>query len=140
MIVQPPVLIELNWSHDESRSKIFESVRDAIKLSILAAERGSFAYLATGASLGAWKESESRDLFEEGDVEPSELWQRELDPPGPNGGKTVGEDLVRGSPSQGGPREAPRQIAVTGVADLCYWNEYLLKVVRVAGSAEMREW
>jgi hypothetical protein len=37
-VTDPPILIEVKWSYNETRSKIFESLWDAIKIALLCAE------------------------------------------------------------------------------------------------------
>jgi hypothetical protein len=140
VVAEPSILIELKWSYDEKRSKIFESVWDAIKLSILAVERECLAYVATGASRSAWSNCESADLFSEATVDPCELWSRALAPPGPNGGVTVGEDLILGSPSGGHPNTSPKRLAISPIDQISYRGDYELRLIRVAGDGPMQPW
>lgn len=140
VVMDPPILIELKWSYEEKRSKIFESVWDAIKLSILAVDRESLAYIATGASLAAWDSCESADLFEAGLIDPQEIWERPLIPSGPNSGTSIGQDLVLGSPSGGRPKACAKQLAITPVARVAYRDDYELRVARVVGDGPMTTW
>jgi hypothetical protein len=90
-------LAELKWTTDPSRDKIFEAAWDLIKLAIAGREPGIDACcLITGASKDAWSKTECADIFEGATIEIDELWRRHLYAPGPNGGKTVGEDLEIG--------------------------------------------
>jgi hypothetical protein len=140
VIIDPAILIELKWSYEEKRSKIFESVWDAIKLSILGIDRESLTYIATGASLTAWDSCESADLFEAGLIDPQEIWKRPLIPSGPNSGTSVGQDLMLGSPSGGRPKACARQLAITPVARVAYRDDYELRVARVIGNGPMTTW
>lgn len=136
----PPILMELKWSYDEQRSKIFESVWDAVKLSLLAGDTGKHGYIATGASHTAWASCESADLFETGVIDPQEIWGRPLDPAGPNYGRTVGEDVILGSKSRGRPLKSPGQLEMTAVVRLPYRDDYELRVARVAGAGPLTDW
>jgi hypothetical protein len=90
-------LAELKWSTDPRRDKIFEAAWDLVKLAIAGREPGIEACcLVTGASRHAWEKTECADIFEGATIEVEELWRRPLYAPGPNGGKTVGEDLEIG--------------------------------------------
>lgn len=140
VVSDPPILLELKWSYDESRSKIFEGVWDAIKLALLAGANQHWAYLATGASYVAWGESECADLFEKEFVRPRELWDRPLIPPGPNNGTTVGEDLVRGSPSSSRPLAAPERLWIRPIDRIGVRGGYEVRVVRVAADGPIRPW
>lgn len=140
VITEPPIFIELKWSYDEKRSKIFESVWDAIKLSLLAVYTGSLAYIATGASTAAWKTCESADLFEEGHIDPQEIWKRALVPSGPNSGATIGEDLIFGSRSRGRPHTSAAFLAIAPIARLPYPDDYELRIARIEGSGPMTRW
>jgi hypothetical protein len=95
---EPPIgLIECKLSHDGRRDKIYEGVWDAIKLALaIEALPAASGYLVTGAPQDAWATSETADLFEEGSLGTVSLLARPLTPHGPNGGATVGEDLLAG--------------------------------------------
>jgi hypothetical protein len=87
---------EVKWSYT-TRTKIFEAVWDAVKLCLGAAEHGAArCWLVTGAPNAQWRAAECRELFGAGTVSFESLWNQVLDPTGPNGGKTVGEDLLAG--------------------------------------------
>lgn len=139
-VSEPPVLLELKWSYDEQRSKIFESLWDAIKLALLAIEHQRFGYVATGASKAAWKASECADLFEEGSIRPREMWDRPLSPPGPNNGATVGEDLIRGSPTGSRPLAAPELLSMTRLDWLDVRGGYQLRAIRIATEGPIKAW
>jgi len=89
-------LIECKWSADGRRDKIFEGAWDAVKLSLATREPGVRGWLVTGAPASSWAKSETADLFATGTISSRELWARALQSPGPNGGRTVGEDCELG--------------------------------------------
>jgi hypothetical protein len=131
VVDRPPLLIELKWSY-ATRDKIFESAWDAVKLAMVGPPHGfGCLYLATGAAPSAWHRTEVRDLFEAGAISPHEMWARRLDPPGPNGGITVAEDLVFGARGNR-PLAMPEHIDLVPVADLSA-SDYRLRVVRLSG-------
>src|SRR4051812_15104938 len=89
-------LVETKWSYT-SRPKIFEGAWDAVKLCLAqAAHSIKRTWLVTGAPAQQWREAECVDLFETGSISVADMWARALVPPGPNGGATVGEDLITG--------------------------------------------
>lgn len=89
-------LAEVKWSYT-GRSKIFEAVWDAVKLCLAAREHGATrCWLITGAPNSQWASAECRELFDSGVLSFQDLWKRPLVPAGPNGGATVGEDLLAG--------------------------------------------
>jgi hypothetical protein len=110
-------LAETKWSY-LSRSKVFEGAWDAVKLCLAedqhAVRRG---WLVTGAPDEHWRDDECADLFGEGVVSVRDVWERKLTSPGPNGGATVGADLVEGGRGNRFTR-APEQIRVEPVAAL----------------------
>jgi len=140
VVEQPKLLMELKWSF-EAPGKVFESVWDAIKLSILGPAFGfDHLYIATGATVGEWGITESADLFETGTVDPLEMWSRDLEPRrGPNYGSTVGEDLVIGARGNQ-PIEGPREIEVQRLGSFPVIAGYELVLVSVAGNSELRTW
>jgi hypothetical protein len=92
----PVAVSELKWSTGP-RDKIFEAAWDAVKLALLAEQHGvGNAWLVTGASAAAWGQTECADLFGDVEVDVHELWDRPLSALGPNGGRTVGDDLEIG--------------------------------------------
>ena len=139
-VPRPPLLVELKWSYNERRSKIFESVWDAIKLVLLASEYGCTGYVATGASTDAWSRSESRDLFYVALADPRALWALPLVPRGPNGGHSVGEDLILGSPSHSRPVNAPRRMTLTPLAPIAVRGGYEVRTARVACDGPLHPW
>jgi hypothetical protein len=87
---------EVKWAYT-TRSKIFEAVWDAVKLCLAADVHGaSRCWLITGAPNHQWAATETRQLFIDGTANFRELWTKPLVPPGSNGGKTIGEDLLAG--------------------------------------------
>jgi len=107
-------LAEVKWSYTR-RSKIFEAVWDAVKLCLAAREhRAARCWLITGAPDSQWASAECRELFESGVLSFHDLWKHPLVPAGPNGGVTVGEDLLAGGR---GNRfiSAPSAFAITRV-------------------------
>ena len=89
-------LAEIKWSYT-TRSKIFEAVWDAVKLCVAARSYGTRrSWLITGAPNQQWGTAEARQLFADGTISFRELWEEPLVPPGPNGGKTCGEDALAG--------------------------------------------
>ncbi|HEX8102137.1 MAG TPA: hypothetical protein VF533_05975 [Solirubrobacteraceae bacterium] len=89
-------LAEVKWSYT-SRSKIHESVWDAVKLCLAADEhRTSRSWLVTGAPRDQWATAEAAELFASGTADFLSLWTQPLVPPGPNGGGTSGADLLAG--------------------------------------------
>jgi hypothetical protein len=149
-VVDPPMLLELKWSYDETRSKIFESLWDAVKLALLCGEppaqlhphfKGTPAgYVVTSASTAAWRACECAELFEDGRVDPREMWSRPLVPPGPNGGGTIGEDLILGSPSSSRPLAAPARLLVRGVTAISIGDGYELRTARVSAQGPVTRW
>ena len=108
-------LAEVKWSYTP-RSKIFEAVWDAVKLCLAADGYGvSRCWLITGAPSTQWANTEALALFTGGTVGFRELWTEPLIPPGPNGGKTSGEDLLAGGRGNRFTR-APGAFSVQSVA------------------------
>jgi hypothetical protein len=106
---------EVKWSFP-ARSKIFEAVWDAVKLCLAAAEHGaSRCWLITGAPDAQWSVAESRALFATGTVSFDRLWNEALVPAGPNGGETVGADLLAGGRGNRFTR-APRAFVVEEIS------------------------
>lgn len=107
---------EVKWSYTK-RTKIFEAIWDGVKLCLAAAEYGAArCWLITGAPNSQWRSAECRELFLAGTVPFETLWNQELDPPGPNGGKSVGADLLAGGRGNRFTR-APRRFAIEAVAE-----------------------
>jgi hypothetical protein len=74
------------------------------------------AFLVTGAPDESWKASETDDLFDDSTIDTRELWTRPLNPPGLNGGDTVGSDCEAGG--RGNIfTQAPEQLVITRVAE-----------------------
>ena len=136
----PLLFMELKWSYDLP-GKIFESVWDAIKLSILGPSQGrEDLYLATGASEEEWANGNCTDLFVGGSHDPLEMWQRPLVPKrGPNYGHTVGEDLVIGGYGNQ-PTQGPKAIMVRFLDEFNVADGFLLKLVAVDGTTDLRDW
>lgn len=95
----PAWLAELKWSYSRP-DKIFEAAWDAVKLALARhqyAHTVTRCWLITGASDEMWADTETGDLFAEGEIDVAELWVRPLTPRrSPNSGNTVGEDLEIG--------------------------------------------
>ena len=140
VLSEPKALVELKWSYLDP-DKIFEGVWDAIKLALVGARHGYDAlYIATGASLAAWANSESADLFATGEIETAEIWSRPLQPPrAPNRGKTVGEDLVIGGRGNQ-PLRAPATIAVRHISSTLVSACYELRVARLISAGALVAW
>jgi hypothetical protein len=115
IVAQPRALIELKWAY-QSPGKVFESLWDAIKLTLLGTTYSYRAlYVGTGASRDEWAASESAALFVPGEIDPREFWARPLLPPrGPNYGRTIGEDLIIGARGNR-PLRVHRRIAIRPV-------------------------
>ena len=92
---EPVGLVEVKWSVDISRDKIYEAAWDAIKL-VLADAPKAKRWLITGAPDVSWEKTETPDLFDDGTIGTVELWSRKLLAKGPNGGTTVGGDCQAG--------------------------------------------
>jgi hypothetical protein len=136
VVDSPPLLMELKWSY-AMRDKVFESAWDAVKLAIVGPRNGvDCLYVATGASESAWKQTEVADLFGEGAFSPHEMWGRALDPHGPNGGDTVGKDLVWGARGNC-PIAMPRTLSTAPVLGAAA-SDYRIRVVRVAAVDDFR--
>jgi hypothetical protein len=130
VLARPRLLMELKWSYNP-RDKIFESVWDAVKLSLLGPAGGyRDLYIACGAANTAWEQTETRDLFRSGSVRPRDLWARELAPPGPNGGRTVGDDLVAGARGNR-PLAMHESLTLTLIAEAGF-RDCALRIVRVS--------
>lgn len=113
----PSLLAEVKWSY-VSRPKIFEAVWDAVKLCLAESELGvSRCYLITGAPDDQWIEAESKELFESGTLSFMDLWNQSLRPPGPNGGQTVGEDLLFGGRGNRFTK-APKEVLVEEICEV----------------------
>lgn len=112
---------ELKWSYG-TPDKIFEAAWDAVKLALAAhqyAKTVTRCWLVTGAPPQSWAKTCCADLFENGEIDVQELWQRPLVPRrGPNNGATVGEDLEIGGGANMFIR-APR-LRVSRVADIAF--------------------
>jgi hypothetical protein len=110
-------LIECKWSTDTSRDKIYEGAWDAVKLALATASTPTAdGFLVTGAPRDSWQHTETADLFNTGTVSTPELWARPLQPPGPNGGETVGADCEAGG--RGNMfTHAPEQLVINLIAD-----------------------
>lgn len=136
----PKVMMELKWSY-ALPGKVFESVWDAIKLALLGPVHGfENLYVATGASRLEWDASESADLFETGDRNPTEMWERNLAPPrGPNNGATVGEDLVIGARGNQ-PTSGPKLFRVLALGAFEVAQDFELRLARVEGVTRLRDW
>jgi len=136
----PKLLMELKWSY-AGPGKVFESVWDAIKLSILGPAFGfDHLYIAAGAAGEVWGLTESANLFETGTIDPLEMWDRELEPRrGPNYGASVGEDLVIGSRGNQ-PIEGPREIELRRLESFPVAGDYELRLVSIGGNSRLRTW
>lgn len=89
-------LAEVKWSYT-TRSKIYEAAWDAVKLCLAAAEHHvARCWLITGAPAAQWAATETRELFVAGPASFETVWSQPLVPPGPNGGTTVGADVLAG--------------------------------------------
>lgn len=138
VVERPPLLIELKWSY-ATRDKIFESAWDAVKLAMVGPMHGfGCLYFATGAAPNAWHQTEVSDLFEPGAISPHEMWGRRLDSPGPNGGATVGQDLIIGARGNR-PLGMPEHLDLVPVADLPV-SDYRLQVIRLAGRGRLLDY
>jgi hypothetical protein len=93
--MEPIGLIEVKWSVDIGRDKIYEAAWDAIKL-VLAKTPTAQRWMITGAPDISWAKTETPDLFTDGIADTRELWHRDLYKRGRNGGMTVGDDCEAG--------------------------------------------
>lgn len=132
IVARPRALIELKWSYDIP-GKIFESVWDAIKLCLLGPRHGyESVYVVTGASRASWAASESADLFERGEIDPSEMWARPLVPRrGPNMGATIGKDVEIGG-NGNRPLRVPARIATRPIGTFEIAHDYVLRGIAIA--------
>jgi len=131
-------LVECKLSRDRTRDKIFEGAWDAIKLALATRSSPSAtAYLVTGATGAVWTESETGDLFVTGEVETRELWHRRLDPPGPNGGHTVGADCEAGG--RGNMfTHAPERLQIRLIADVAVpGTDLMIKACRLCADGNL---
>lgn len=140
IVDEPPLLMELKWSY-QLPGKVFESVWDAIKLTLLGNVFGTdHVYLVVGASNVEWTHTESAEAFTTGTFDPLELWNRPLNSlRGPNGGATVGEDLVIGGHGNQ-PIEGPRTITVHQLAAFEIASDFELRVLSLTGSTSRQPW
>ena len=136
----PRALLELKWAYG-SPAKIFESVWDATKLALLAAEHGDDAlYVVCGAPVTEWTASESAELFTAGEINALALWRRVLVPPrGPNYGTTIGEDLVIGARGNR-PRRAHARLAIRTVGSFHVAGDHELRAIGVTGVGPLVAW
>jgi hypothetical protein len=74
------------------------------------------------------------------EMDPREVWSRALVPPGPNGGRTVGEDLILGSSSNSQPLAAPERLSVRRVTTAAVGDEYEVRAVRVVAVGPLARW
>ena len=140
VLSEPKALVELKWSCLDP-DKIFEGVWDAIKLALVGPQhRYDALYIAIGASLAAWANSESADLFATGEIKTTAIWSRPLQPPrAPNRGKSVGEDLVIGGRGNQ-PLRAPATLAVRHISSTPVSAGYELRVVRLMPAGALGAW
>lgn len=134
-----------------SAGLMFEQAWDAVKLALARAEKTDAVrgYLICGGYGPVWASHTScADLFEDGLIDPVELWQRPISwqlprPTGPNGFDTVGADLEAGGP--GRIWCAPENLQITQVADRemkfpKHPEPWLLKCAAVEPRGELRTW
>jgi hypothetical protein len=107
-----------------------------VKLALATRRPGVQGWLVTGARLSSWAKSETADLFATGTISSQELWARPLQPPGVNGGRTVGEDCELGGRgnmfTHAHAELVISAVGVTRVADL--WE---IRSARVHGSGNL---
>lgn len=108
-------LAEVKWSYTR-RPKIFESLWDAIKLCLCQEQHGATrTWLIAGAPDEQWATAEAIELFRDGEVPVRALWDHPLDPPGPNGGTSIGKDLLAGGRGNYFTR-APNRLIINALA------------------------